>query len=52
MRHQSSLPQHKYEKLIMIVLIKVGSLLQFHVKLYRYFQRNVWALADNEVKTE
>ena len=52
MRHQSSLPQHKYEKLIMIVLIKVGSLLQFHVKLYTYFQRNVWTLADNEVKTE
>ena len=40
------------EKLIMNALIKVClSVLQFH-KETRYFQRNVSALADNEVKTE
>ena len=38
--------------LIVNALIKVVSVLQFHAKLYRYFKRNVLALADNEVKTE
>ena len=52
MRHQSSLPRNKYEKLIMNALIKAVSVLQFHAKLYRYSQRNVLTLADNEVKTE
>ena len=41
------------EKLIMNALItKVVPVLQFHAKLYRYSERNVSALADNEVKTE
>ena len=38
------------EKLIVNALVKVASVLQFHAKLYRYSQRNVSALADNEVK--
>ena len=40
------------EKLIMNAMIKVMSVHQFHAKLYRYSQRNVSALADNEVKTK
>ena len=41
------------EKLIMNALIKVASVLQIHAELYRYCQRNVSVLADNEViKTE
>ena len=41
------------EKLIVNALIKVASVLQIHAELYRYCQRNVSALADNEViKTE
>ena len=49
-------PYHKIsmnEKLIVNVLIKVASVLQIHAELYRYCQRNVSVLADNEViKTE
>ena len=49
-------PYHKIsmnEKLIVNALIKVASVLQIHAELYRYCQRNVSALADNEViKTE
>ena len=40
------------EKLTVDALIRVASVLQFHAKLYRYFQRNVSTLADNQVKTE
>ena len=40
------------EKLIVNALIKVASVFQFYAKLYRYSQRNISALADNEVKTE
>ena len=49
-------PYHKIsmnEKLIVNALIKVASVLQIHAELYRYCQRNVSVLADNEViKTE
>ena len=31
---------------------KVASVLQLQAKLYRYSQRNVLTLSDNEVKTE
>ena len=40
------------EKLIVNALIKVASVFQFYAKLYRYSQRNISALADNEVKIE
>ena len=52
MRHQSSLPQNKNEKLIVNALIKVVFVFQLPAKLFRYSQRNVAALADNEIKTE
>ena len=52
MQHQSSLPQNKYEQFIMNALIKVASVLQFHAELYRYSQRKISDLADNEGKTE
>ena len=44
-------PYHKIsmnEKLIVNALIKVASVLQIHAELYRYCQRNVSVLADNE----
>ena len=52
MQHQSSLPRNKYGKLIMNASIKVAFVFQFHTELYRYSQRNISVLADNDVKTE
>ena len=40
------------KKLIMNAMIKEASMLQFHAKLYKYSQRNVSALTENEVKSE